>query len=33
MTDGVLAGYRDALADRRGAVVPASSRLQPRAGG
>ena len=33
MTDGVLSGYRDALADRRGAAIPAGSRLQPRTGG
>ncbi len=32
MTDGVLSGYRDALADRRDALIPARSRLQPRAG-
>jgi glycosyltransferase involved in cell wall biosynthesis len=31
MTDGVLSGYRDALADRRDAVIPAG-RLQSRAG-
>jgi glycosyltransferase involved in cell wall biosynthesis len=33
MTDGVLTGYRDALADRQGAVISAGRRLQPRAGG
>jgi len=33
MTDGVLSGYRGALAVRRGAVIPAGNRLQPRAGG